>query len=52
MKEMNVTSPDAHSAALQGACILLKEGKLKKFSEKPWNEITVNGKHEAIVFSA
>lgn len=50
-QEITISSPDSHSAALKAACILLEQGKLKNFSQKPHLEITVIGTHETVVYN-
>ena len=50
-QEISINSLDSHSAALQVACILLEQGELKNFSQKPHLEITVIGTHETVVYN-
>lgn len=50
-QEIIINIPDSHGAALQAACILLEQGNLKNFSQKPHLEINVIGTHETVVYN-
>ena len=51
-QEFQINDTNSESAALKGACILLEQGKLNKFSEQPHKQITVKGADSTVVYEA